>query len=231
MRRRNLILTGVILLAAAAAVAGGLYALARREPAFYTAAVADDNAPLGSASEQLTRFSDLQNAIRTGQPEWGATFTAADLNAILKDQLDAGGLFAQLLPAGVKSPRVALAGDRLKVGARMQASPVADWAGDATTVVVHVELKFWVVRPEPNTVAVEVVGVWAGGLPVGSQRYLDEAAESARKRNIDVTWYRTGGNPVALLKFYADQPRPPAVVKTMQVADGALTIAGVSGSQ
>ncbi len=227
-RRRRVLLPLFILFAATVAVVAGLYAAARREPDFYTAAVREGNDPSPGSSELLTRFNELQNDIQTGNPKWGKSFTAAELNAFLRDQLDEGGLLAEILPTGVQTPRVAIDGDRLKIGARLQVAPAEGLASDATTTVISLELKMWAVRPEPNTVAVEVVGVKAGGLPVGSQRYLDRFAEACRRANIEVTWYRADGNPVALMKFYADQARPPAVVRSVTIGDGKLTVTGQS---
>ena len=230
MRRRSLLLTVLILLAAACLAAGGLYLLLRREPAFYAAALREDNRPLppGTESEVLTRLSDLQNNLSSGKAEWGAAFSAGDLNAILRDQLEEGGLANDVLPAGVSAPRVAIVGDRLLIGARVQLAPKGI-ASEWTTTVVHIELRPWVVKSEQNVVAVEVCGLYAGGLPISSQRYLDRFSDAARGANVNVSWYRLEGNPVALMRLYADLPRPPAVVRAVGVAEGQLTVAGTGG--
>lgn len=228
MRRRSIALMALILLAAVALVAGGLYALARRVPDFYTQALRDENFPAGAASDVLTRLADLQNNLRSGSEKWGDSFSADELNAILRDQLEEGGMANDALPDAVTAPRVAIRGDRLLIGARVQLAPDAI-ASELTTSVVHIELRPWVVSSEQNVVAVEVCGLYAGGIPISSQRYLDRFSDAARGANIDVSWYRLNGNPVALMKLYADLPRPPAVVRAVSVADGKLIVSGTGG--
>ena len=227
MRRRSLLLTLLILVVTVGLVAAGLYTLARREPAFYTAAVRDTSGPDSTADVGLvvTRVTELREDLRVGRPQWQAAFTATELNALFAELLDPGRDLSDSLPPGITAPRVAIDDDRILVGVRVQAGP-GRVASDATTTVLSIELRPWLVKGEPNVVAVEVVGVWAGGLPVSSQRYLDRFADAMRGANVDVTWYRTNGNPVALMKLYADQPRPPTVVRTLTVADGKVTVGG-----
>ena len=74
--------------------------------------------------------------------------------------------------------------------------------------------------------AVEIVGLWAGDLPLGSHWLLDRVSEEAREQNIDVTWYRNAGRPVGLFRLYADQPRPATQVASLTLVDGVLTVAG-----
>ena len=229
MRRRSIALTALILLTAATLAAGALYAFLRQEPDFYAEAIRAGNAPAGTESEVLTRLVDLQNNLRNGAEKWGASFTADELNAILRDQLEEGGLANDALPEHVQAPRVAIRNDRILIGVRMQVAPEF-LASDRTTTVVHIELRPWVVKSEQNVVAVEVCGLWAGGVPISSQRYLDRFSDAARGANVNVNWYRLNGNPVALMRLYADLPRPPAVVRSVSVADGKLNVSGTGGS-
>jgi hypothetical protein len=94
--------------------------------------------------------------------------------------------------------------------------------------VVWVELRVWLVANETNLVAVEVCELRTGSLPVGSQSILDSITEAARDSNIEVTWYRSGSNPVGLFRFYADQPRPTSQILTLEVKDGKISVAGRS---
>jgi hypothetical protein len=43
---------------------------------------------------------------------------------------------------------------------------------------------------------------------------------------MEVTWYRYNGNPVALLRFPGDQPRPAAQVRQLQLRPCRLSLAG-----
>ncbi len=226
MRRRPLILTVLALALLAAALLAGLYALLRAEPEFYRAALAEDGALSPGSSEVFTKFADLQTNMLTSQGDWSASFTAPELNAFVREQLEEdSGLIRQLLPPGVKAPRVAIEGDRLFIGARVQVAP-AGLASDATTAVLSLELRPWVVPGQPNLVAIELCGLRAGRVPVGLQRYLDQFSDAARGANIDVTWYRHEGNPVALMRFYADLPQPPTLIRRFGVQEGTVTLAG-----
>jgi hypothetical protein len=83
------------------------------------------------------------------------------------------------------------------------------------------------VQSEPNCLAVEIMAIRAGALPLGLQSILDNVTDVARESNIDVSWYRHEGKPVGLFRFFADQGRrPPKQFKAFQIHDGKLTVAG-----
>lgn len=220
MRRRSVLVTLLILGTTLGVVAGGLGVLLKREPAFYTAAL-ETNGPDDPviAAEVVTRFGDLMNDIRN-KPEWGATFAADELNALFRESLCPGGSFAKSLPGHVHAPRVSVDGDRVRLAAR--------YGEGFRSTVVSVELRAWLVANETNTLAVELCGMWAGGLPLGVQSLLDDISEAARGRNVTVTWYRHDGHPVGLFRLYADQVRPTTQVRRLKIEDGRLTVAGKS---
>jgi hypothetical protein len=220
VRRRRVLLAALIVLLAFAAVVGGLGLLVKQEPAFYAVgSPADEIEDDYVASRVLTRFGDLKNDIRS-RSDWAASFSAGELNAFLRQNLDDGGLLAKLLPAGSHSPRVAIDGDLIKIAVR--------YGEEFWSSVVSVELRVWLVKDEVNTVAVELVGVRSGALPIEPQWLvsLDAIAEKAQDSNVDVTWYRHDGHLVGLFRFYADQPRPTTQIRTVKVADGRVTLAG-----
>ncbi|HXD89153.1 MAG TPA: hypothetical protein VN641_21860 [Urbifossiella sp.] len=221
MFRRSRLTALLLLVGGVGVCMGGLYYLAKREPDFYNRAPDPDGFETRErAAQLLTRVQDLKNEIRS-RYEWGETFTAEDLNCFFVQNMgDKGGL-ASLLPEGVHSPRVAIDGDRLKIGFKYGAG---FWS-----TVVWVELKVWLVKDEPNLVAVEVCDLRTGSLPVGSQSVLDSISESAREWNIDVTWYRNGSNPVGLFRFFANQVgQPSSQILTLEVKDGKIMVAGRS---
>jgi hypothetical protein len=219
-RHRPLVLAlGLLLLIVSAAVTVLGYLL-KREPAFYTAAAPPaDYDTREKASRLLTRVQDLKNDIRT-KGDWGETFTAEELNCFFAEMMAPGGTFAGLLPKGFHSPRVAIEGDRLKLGFR---SGRGFWS-----TVVSVEFRVWLVADETNLMAVEVCDLRAGRLGIGAQSILDAIGETARESNIDVTWYRHNGNPVGLFRFFPDQPQPVSHVLTLEVRDGSIVVAGKS---
>jgi hypothetical protein len=170
---------------------------------------------------------DLRNDIRS-KPEWGAAFTAEELNAFVRANLGEEGWLADLLPEELTAPRVAIDGDRIRLAARYSYD-----GSNALSTVVSIELRVWLVNPGTppdrdrlNTVAVEIRRVKLGALPYGAESWLDEIAEQARKSNIKVDWYRHGGHTVGLFHFYADQTSPATQIRTVKVADGTVTLAG-----
>ena len=225
-RRRSLLLIVSLLFGAAVAVGGVLAALVKYVPPAYTRACREEATDAVKSTEMLSRVTELQQELQAAKPSWGGSFPADDFNAFLRDAFERGGTFDGTLDRRVRSPRVWTDGDRLTVAARYQASPFESLESDWTTTVVSVELRLWVVSQKPNTVAVEVCSLTAGALPVGAQRYLDRLGEAARASNAEVTWFRTGGHPVGLFRFYASLPQAPVQIQSVTVADGRLAVSG-----
>lgn len=221
MFRRSRWMALLLLVGGVGLCLGGLYYLAKREPDFYNRPPSPDGFETRErAAQLLTRVQGLKNEIRS-RYEWGETFTAEDLNCFFAENMGHKGGLSALLPESVHSPRVAIDGDRLKIGFKYGAG---FWS-----TVVWVELKVWLVKDEPNLVAVEVCDLRTGSLPIGSQSVLDSISESAREWNIEVTWYRNGSNPVGLFRFFANQVgQPSSQILTLEVKDGKITVAGRS---
>lgn len=218
-RRRPMFLALALLAAFAAAAAGVLLFVVKRDPPFYTAATErpDDWDAHERAAKLLTRVVDLQNDIRAKE-EWGDTFTADDLNCFFAENMGPKDGLTDLLPKGFHSPRVAIEGDRLKLGVR--------YGEGFWSSVVWLELRVWLVADQVNVAAVEVVDLKAGRLPFGSQSILDRIGDVARDSSIEATWYRNKSKPVGLFRFFARQPRATSQVLTLAVKDGKLTVAG-----
>lgn len=220
LRRRSIVLALALLLGGSAVCLGGLLTTVKREPAFYRDAPCPSEWDAREKSARLvTRVQELKNDIRS-KPEWGDTFTAEDLNCFFLENMSKPGGLCSMLPTGFHSPRVSIDGDRLRLGFR--------YRDGFWSTVVWVELKVWLVANETNLIAIEVCDMCAGGLPIGSQSILDAVSEAARDSNVEVTWYRHKGNPVGLFRLYADQPRPAAQVRTLEVNDGKIVVAGRS---
>ena len=219
MRRRNAIITSLLLLITVAASVGGLGYALKTVPAFYHDAQEGLACDPMAAAAVVTRFGDLKNDIRS-KTEWGATFTDAELNAFLQVHLGQEGGFASVVPRGFHAPRLRILGDRIFLAAR--------YGSGFWSTVLSMEMKLWLVKDHTNLVALELCGVRAGILPVGTQSILDRISEASRESNIVITWYRHNGNAVGLCHFYADQPRPTTQIARFVAADGKLTIAGRS---
>jgi hypothetical protein len=217
--RRSVVLAVLLVVASAAVVLTVLGVLLKRSPDFYDAALDADpgDADAVVAAEVVTRFGDLLNDIRS-KPEWGATFTADELNALFRESQCPGGWVK--LPEDFHAPRVAVEGDKVRFAVR--------YGDGLTSTVVSVDLRAWLVHNETNTVALELCGMSAGALPLGVRSLLDGITEAARQRNINVTWYRLNGHPVGLFRFYADQARPTTQIRRLKVEDSRIIIAGRS---
>jgi hypothetical protein len=216
-RRKKLIAVGLLALAVAAA-AGVIGVLAKSAPTFYASAKSLFSDSPQRSSDLMTRIQDLQNDIRT-KPEWTATFAAADLNCFFQEMVcDSPTGLASLLPEGCHSPRVAIEGDRVLIG--------LTYGHDFWSSVLWMELRLWLPKHDVNVMAVEIVGLNAGQLPLSGQSLLDSITELAHESNVDVVWYRSGSNPVGLFRFYANQLRPATQIHTLKVADGKITVAG-----
>ena len=214
MRRRRTLLTVLILLLAAGGLAAGLGFLLKREPADYLAAVPARPDDAEVAATVITKSSDFRTNLRI-RPDWAATFTADEVNAFLRDQVaDRAEVYGTTLSA----PRVTARGDKLLLAARV--------GEGSLSTVVNLEVRAWLVGPERNTVAVELGGLKAGGLPVGSHWLMDRITDAVREYNTEVTWYRNEGRPVGLFRLFADQARPATRLRSVTVADGGVTLAG-----
>jgi hypothetical protein len=201
-------------------VIGGLGALLKHEPEFYIRpGCPDEFVASEQAARLITRVQDLKNDIRL-KPTWAGTLRADELNSFFREHMADGGGFAGALPAGCHDPRVAIDGDRLKFGVR--------YGRGIWSTVLWVELRAWLVKTEPNCLAVELTAIRSGSIPVNSQAVLDAITEAARDSNIDVSWYRTGGRPVGLFRFYADQLRPTTQILSFKIENGAIIVGGKS---
>ena len=76
--------------------------------------------------------------------------------------------------------------------------------------------------------ALEIEGLRAGSLPIGAQSLLESVAEAARPHDIEVTWYRHKGNPVALLRFQASKATPTVHLERLELRQGTIVIGGRS---
>jgi hypothetical protein len=223
MFRRSRLMALMLLVGGIGICLGGVCYLAKREPDFYhRAPVPDEFDTRERDTLLLTRVQELKNEIRS-RSEWGETFTAEELNCFFVENMGRKSGLASMLPQSVHSPRVAIDGDRLKIGFK--------YGEGFWSTVVWVELKVWLVKDEPNLVAVEVCDLRTGSLPVGSQTVLDSISDSVREWNIEVTWYRNGSNPVGLFRFFANQVgQPTSQILTLDVKDGRIVVAGRSAA-
>ena len=167
------------------------------------------------ATECLRRSEEAFNMINS-QP-WALSISQEQLNGYLQDeQSRSAGLVT--FPENVHEPRIELEPDRLRIGFR--------YGSGWSSVLVSVDVKAWLVAKEPNVIAVELCGAWIGGWPLGSHWFMEYMTEIAKYQEADVTWYRHGSHPVALLRLQANQSRPTMVIRKFAIQQGNLLLSG-----
>lgn len=198
-----------------------LVILLKHEPSFYRElAIAPSPQRKKASQEFQTHFFDLMNSITNNEANWGDTFTAEQFNSYFQEDLGKSGALEALWQKGIHDPRIALESERVRLAFR--------YGKGFWSTIISINLKVWLVAHEPNVVAMELERLQAGAIPITAQSLLEYATEAARQLNIEVNWYRHHGNPVALLRFQADQVRPTVQMLRLQVQSGQLLIAGRS---
>jgi hypothetical protein len=217
MRRRAFlgVIAIIVLLLSTASTALAL--LVHHVPAYY----ARNDLPEGPlrqchCREFVSQSSNLWN-LMAGDQAWKLEFTQDQFNSYLQEEDDQPTAQIVEIPESVHDIRVAMEDDRLRVGFRYGAG----WWSS----IITVEFRVWLVAHKTNLVALELIAFRAGALPLGTQTMLDYIAEAARRENIEVTWFRSQGHPVALLQFQANQPRPTFQLQRLEVHPGRLVIA------
>lgn len=223
MRRRSFFALIAILIGFGTAIGAALVLMLHHVPTFYREAeVANDDNRTCKSRECVQRSIELWNDIGNGLP-WEKEFVHEQLNAYFQEEdlRASGGLIE--LPEGVRDVRIAFQQDRGQVGFR--------YGNGWWSSIISVEFRFWLVAQKTNVVALELINFRAGALPLGTQALLDFITESARQQNIDVTWYRHNGHPVALLQFQANQPRPNTLLRKLELQNGRVIVAGSRPSE
>jgi hypothetical protein len=192
-----------------------IYAMVRHVPAYYR----DAMLPAGKERQrQAAKFaSDFAQFYQdvTYTRQWSAHFGQQAINSFFAEQLNQSGLGDQILPTadtssdrrtpftlpeGLSDPRLFVRADGFRLGLRYRWGPL--------DTILSIDMRVWLAPRELNVVALELQGLHVGALPISAQSLLERISEKARDNGIEVTWYRYHGNPVALLRFQADQELP-----------------------
>jgi hypothetical protein len=218
MRRRSLILLIAILIGLTATGGSALALMLHHVPSFYRgAAIPADENRSDKSLECIQTSIALWNDVSNGLP-WEKEFCQDHLNSYFQEEdTHTSGSIIEL-PDGVRDIRVSFDDNRGRIGFRYGTG----WF----SCIISVEYRFWLVAQKTNVVALELVSFRAGALPLGTQALLDFITETARQQNIDVTWYRHNGHPVALLQFQANQPRPNTLLRKLELKSGRVVVAG-----
>lgn len=217
MRRRRLLFSVGLVLGFLAVVLVGLAAAVKREPGFYRQAEMPPGPERAVLSQQaLAEYSRILNVI--DDPSWDVTFSADQINAFFQDDAyeKAGG--DNNLPDGLHAPRVRIEDGKIRLGVR--------YGEGITSTILSLELRLWKVPGQLNTLALEIIGLEAGSLPLSTSTLLDKISAAARREKIDISWYRQDGHPVAIMRFQADLSRPTFQFDKVELTNGVVRIRG-----
>jgi hypothetical protein len=201
---------------------GAVFLLIRHEPEFYRETAlreGEGKKRTQRSGEFLSRLNQFHQDIAY-QTSWNAEFREDLINSFFDEQFVPLGFDKRVLPEGISAPRVAIEPDQIRLAFRYHLGPFS--------TIISINMRVWLTPREPNVIALELRGLHAGSLPIAAQSLLESVSETARQNNIEVTWYRHQGNPVALLRFQADQDRPTYRLDHLVLEQGVIRVDGRS---
>jgi hypothetical protein len=220
MYRKSVPLTIAILVLLTGGVGTALAVLLRHVPAFYLRAGVPPSPHRSKCSGEFVGELARLFAGINDKRRWDGRFTDEQINGYCQEDLLKEHADNQPLPEGICQPRVSIEPGRVRLGFR--------YGTGFWSTVLSIDLRVWLVAKEPNVVALEFRGLYAGALPIASQSLLERASETARRYDIDPTWYRHNGHPVLLLRFQAGRSHPTFQLERFDLQQGMLFIAGRS---
>jgi hypothetical protein len=224
MRRRTIFLLVAISLLILGGIGTGVALLVRHEPGFYRRCAMEPGPERKRlcnvfANHVLNLFNNIMSGPSgTKSDLWYVDYTEAEVNAYFREKFAAD--WPSLERRGVSDPRIVFEPDRIRLGFRYGTEP---W-----DTVISLDMQVWLAPNETNVVLVEFLGRHAGSLPISARSLLDNIAEQIRVNNVDVTWYRHNGNPVAMIRFQSDKPRPTFQLRGIALEKGRIVIRGLS---
>jgi uncharacterized protein YpmS len=215
---RKFRIAAIVLLASVGVVAaalGGVYWAMGRVRPFYAEALQLDPQTLEVGSRELeSRATALYSEAR--QPgQWQAAFTAEQINGWLALQLVE--VYGDALPKEISEPRVAIDDDRFTLGFRAR-------RGGVDTVV---SADSSVMLTENGEIAIRLLSVEAGALPLPVMQIADEVSRACQQLSLPVRWTQDAGEPVALVDVNHDAAQAKRIhLDSIELRDGALYMAG-----
>jgi hypothetical protein len=194
--------------------------LVRYEPRLYLRAAV----PPGEVRHKLSGecWQELMKLLHSvtdhEDQEWGHWFSDEQLNSYLAEHFVESRLDKQLLPEGISQPRIVIEPEKIRIAFR--------YGSGVWSTVISIDVRPWLVKGEPNVVALKLVGFHAGALPISAQSLLESISKTCQDNGIAVDWYRDEGYPVALLRFQAEQPHPTLELELIKLEQGAIYIQG-----
>jgi hypothetical protein len=200
-----------------AALLGGAYYAAQQVRPFYVQALEIKPEVLERGSRELeSRATALYSDARQ-QGQWQALFTAEQINGWLATQLAANKEDSQVR-TNIRDPRVAITKDALTLGFRTTSGGVE--------TVVSVDANVFLT--DEGSVAIRLLSVRAGALPLPVMRLADELATACQRLSLPVRWTQQNGEPVALVEMHNDgnTDDPQLFIDTIELGESELYVAG-----
>ena len=196
--------------------------LAMHEPEFYRRCAVPPGESRQTASNEffVRDFVQFVTNFADGRGNWVHTFSQEQLNSFFEEDFVRFGDADHFRKVGITDPRIEFNDNQIRVGFRYG-------QGDLSTILSY-DLNVWLAKDDVNAIAIEIQRRRAGALPVPSQQLFQELTEFGRKHNIDISWYRHNGNPVAIIKFQTDRQRPTAQLRSLEIVAGKVTLRGFS---
>jgi len=218
MRRKRLLISIGLLFGFVVLVLVGVAAMVKHVPGYYDQATMRDGSERKQlSSEALANYVSVMNALNNDEATWTATFASDQVNAYFQEDYFAHGGDANLSES-FSAPRVKFEDGKLRVGVR--------YGQGLLSTILTIEVKLWLVPNQMNVLAMEIVSLQAGSLPLSTGTLLDYISQFARRENIDITWFRHDGHPVAIMRFQSNLTRPTFQFEQLELKGNKLTIVG-----
>ena len=214
--RVSLLLLGCLVVLALLALLM-LYIAARHVPRFYREAMEIPREKLEKGSDQMLRQAAALESAANKEGHWEALITAEEINGWLAVDLEKN--HPNTLPPTISDPRVTIDENEITVACCFEQ--------DGTRSILSLTIAPSV--PEPNVIALRIVGARAGLLPVPLGQVLDRISEAAREMQLHLEWRRDGDDPVALLSLPdSEDGGRIMLIETIRLGDGEIYIAGTT---
>jgi hypothetical protein len=223
MSRRSFFLAIGIALVLIGGTSATIFLLVRHEPASYRLAAVPPGPDRREQSQEFySEISPIVSIFDTGSvPEidraWDIHLTDKQVNSFLSEGFRTSKLDERLLPEGVSDPRVNFEPNRVRLAFRVGKGL---WSS-----VISIDFNLWLTQ-ETNAIALKLLGLQAGSLPIGAQALLDDLTKMLEHNGIQVDWYRDDDAPVAVLRFSADTREPTMQLQYVKVEKGSIRLRG-----
>jgi hypothetical protein len=195
---------------------GGVYYAAQQVRPFYERALRVEPEALQRGRRELeSRATALYSDARQ-LGKWQAIFTADQINGWLATQLaDKQG---RELPANFRDPRVAIAPGLLTLGFRTKSR------GVDTVISVDAAVSL----TDDGAVAIRLMSVRAGALPLPVLPLADELATACKNLSLPVRWTQQDGLPVAVVEIRSDDSTEKRQfhIDAIELGESELYLAG-----